>query len=104
MNNLVYIIGRLTNEPEIKNTPEGKSQLIINVEVPRTFKNEEGIYEVDIIECTLWNNIANNVSEYCKKGDLVGIKGRVQTRTNNEKRIIEIITEKVSFLSSKKED
>ena len=104
MNNLVYLIGRLTNEPEIKNTHEDKSQLIINVEVPRTFKNEEGIYEVDIIECTLWNNIAKNVSEYCKKGDLVGIKGRVQTRTNNEKRIIEIITEKVSFLSSKKED
>ena len=104
MNNLVYLIGRLTDNPEIKTTTEGKSQLIINVEVPRTFKNEEGIYEVDIIECTLWNNIANNVSEYCKKGDLVGIKGRVQTRTNNEKRIIEIITEKVSFLSSKKED
>lgn len=104
MNNLVYLIGRLTDDPEIKTISEGKSRLIINVEVPRTFKNEEGIYEVDIIECTLWNNIAKNVSEYCKKGALVGIKGRVQTRTNNEKRIIEIITEKVSFLSSKKED
>lgn len=67
MNNLVYLIGRLIEEPEIKNTSESKSQLTISVEVPRTFKNEKGIYEVDIIECTLWNNIAKNVSEYCKK-------------------------------------
>ena len=73
--------------------------------VPRSYKNAEGVYETDFIDCVLWNGVANNVVEYCKKGDLVGIKGRIETRTEEvneeKKKITEIIAEKVTFLSSK---
>ena len=106
MHNLVYLIGRLTQDPEIKEMDDNKSSLAINLAVQRSYKNEEGLYETDYIRCILWNGIAMHTSEYCHKGDLVGVKGRLQTRkyeVNNEvKYITEVIVDKVSFLSSKK--
>ena len=108
MHNLVYLIGRLTEDPVVKELEDGKSMLTINLAVQRSFKNEDGIYEVDFIRCILWNGIASHTSEYCKKGDLVGVKGRIQTRSyeeNKEKKYItEVIVDKVSFLASKKEE
>ena len=108
MQNLVYLIGRLANDPELKKSEKSKDYTLITVAVQRGFKNPDGIYETDFIRCKLWNGIATNVSEYCKKGDLVGIKGRIQIRSYEEneetKYITEIIVDKVSFLSSKKAD
>ncbi|MCH5167773.1 MAG: single-stranded DNA-binding protein [Erysipelotrichales bacterium] len=108
MHNLVYLIGRLSEDPVVKEYDDGKSMLTINLAVQRSFKNEDGIYEVDFIRCILWNGIASHTSEYCKKGDLVGVKGRIQTRSyedNDEKKYItEVIVDKVSFLASKKEE
>ena len=52
------------------------------------------------VPCTLFNLVATNTAEYCKKGDIIGVKGRVQS--NGDK--IEIIAEKLTFLSSKKDD
>lgn len=106
MHNMVYLIGRLTDDPEVKKLDEGKSRLSINLAVQRSFKNEDGIYETDFIRCILWNGVASHTSEYCHKGDLVGVKGRLQTRKyedNNEvKYITEVIVDKVSFLANKK--
>lgn len=106
MHNLVYLIGRLTQDPEIKELEDDKSSLAINLAVQRSYKNEEGLYEVDYIRCILWNGVATHTSEYCHKGDLVGVKGRLQTRKyevdNEVKYITEVIVDKVSFLSSKK--
>lgn len=108
MHNLVYLIGRLCEDPDIKTYEDGKSMLTINLAVQRSYKNENGIYETDFIRCILWNGIASHTSEYCKKGDLVGVKGRIQTRSyesNDEKKYItEVIVDKVSFLASKRED
>ena len=108
MHNLVYLIGRLSEDPVIKEYEDGKSMLTINLAVQRSFKNEDGIYEADFIRCILWNGIASHTSEYCKKGDLVGVKGRIQTRSyedNEEKKYItEVVVDKVSFLASKKEE
>ncbi len=110
MLNQVVLVGRLTADPEIITTETGKKKTVVNVAVNRPFKNSDGIYETDFIRCILWNGIAANTTEYCSKGDVVGIKGRIQTSSyeeNNEKKYItEVIAERVSFVSSsnKKED
>lgn len=96
MLNQIVLVGRLTIDPEIKE----RKGCVITLAVPRSFKNIDGEYETDFIPCRLYGNIAENTVEYCKKGDLIGIKGRVQSTDNG----IEIITEKVTFLSSKKTD
>ena len=107
MHNLVYLIGRLCEDPVTKEYEDGKSMLTINLAVQRSFKNENGIYETDFIRCILWNGIAAHTSEYCKKGDLVGVKGRIQNRSYDDsgekKYITEVIVDKVSFLASNKD-
>ena len=109
MHNMVYLIGRLTEDPVLKETEEDYSMTAINLAVQRAFKNEEGVYETDFIRCVLWDAVASNMCEYCKKGDLIGIKGRLQNRsyedeeTKEKKYITEVIVDKVSFLASKKD-
>ena len=103
MLNQIIIVGRITSDPQI-NEVENKKQCNITLAVPRLFKNEEGIYETDFIPCVLWNGVAENIIEYCKKGDIVGVKGRIQSRKENDTNIIEIIAEKVTFLSSSKQN
>ena len=107
MHNLVYLIGRLCEDPVTNEYEDGKCMLTINLAVQRSFKNENGIYETDFIRCILWNGIAAHTSEYCKKGDLVGVKGRIQNRSYDDsgekKYITEVIVDKVSFLASKKD-
>lgn len=106
MYNLVYLIGRLTSDPELKTTENSKEHSTITLAVQRSFKNSDGLYDTDFIKCSLWEGIAQNAKEFCKKGDLVGVRGRLQIRSyeeNNEtKYITEVIVEKLSFLSSKK--
>ena len=113
MLNQIVLVGRLVSDPEIKETESGKKVSNITLAVNRSFKNEEGIYETDFIDCILWNGIATNTSEYCKKGDLVGVKGRVQSTIvsddsksidESKKNELQIVAEKVTFLSSKKEE
>ena len=108
MKNMVCLIGRISNDIEVKKTENDKNHSIITLAVQRDFKNSDGLYESDFIRCSLWNGIATQVCEYCHKGDLVGIKGRLQNRSyeeNNEtKYITEVIVDKISFLSSKKEE
>lgn len=100
MLNQIVLVGRIAKEIEVKETDSGKKVCYITLACQRCYKNEEGIYETDFIPCTLWNGIAENVAEYCRKGDIVGVKGRIQS----ENAGIAIIAEKVTFLSSKKED
>ena len=108
MLNNVVLVGRLTREVEVKELESGKKVANITLAVPRSFKNSDGVYDTDFIDCVIFDNIADNTSEYCKKGDIVGIKGRVQSRVveNEDKKeyLTEIIAEKVTFLSSKKEE
>lgn len=99
MLNQIVIVGRLTSDPKI-NEVEERKECIITLAVPRSWKNADGIYETDFIPCRLWNGIADNTKEYCKKGDLIGVKGRVQSNDDG----IEIIAEKITFLSSKKSE
>lgn len=108
MLNQVVLVGRLTKEVELKEKGE-KKYSYITLAVPRPFKNSDGEYDTDFIEVVIFDNIASNTKAYCKKGDIIGVKGRIQQGTiaNEDGEIIgntnEIIGEKVTFLSSKKE-
>ena len=94
MSNYVILIGRIVNDLTIDSYTKNCE---ITIAISRAFKNEDGIYETDLIPVTLKGNIAKNVVEYCKKGDLIAIRGRI-ARINEP---MQIIADKVSFLSSK---
>ena len=103
MLNSVVLVGRLTSDPTIVTGENGLKRTTVLVAVPRTYKNLEGKYETDFIRCTLWNMVASHTCEYCKKGDILGIKGRVQTNSfetdGTTSYKLEIIADKVTFLS-----
>ena len=105
--NQVALVGRLASNPEIR-TVNNRSRTYFPIAVQRPFKNQDGEYEADFISVVLWNGIAENACEYCAKGDLIGVKGRLQTN-NYEKDgkmvyLTEVIAEKISFLSGKRSD
>ena len=96
LNNIV-IVGRLN---EIKNINENEIQ--ITLATPRPFKNDEEVYETDYIKAILRGNVAKNTMEYCKNGDLIGIKGRIEQYEDEEAP--KIIGDKVTFLSTRSEE
>lgn len=105
MLNQVILVGRLVRTPELQLTESGRKRSLVTLAVSRGFKNQNGEYDTDFLDCTLWTNIAENTAEYCKTGDVIGVKGRLQTRLiENEEGIkykkVEIIADKVTFLSS----
>lgn len=107
--NTLMLVGRLARDVEIRKTESGKDVTTVTLAINRSYKNAEGIYETDFIDCILWDGLAININEYCKKGDLIGIRGRLQTYSYEKDDIkhkgIEVIVEKLSFLSSvKRED
>ena len=103
--NQMLVVGRLVDNPKVEKTEQGKRVMNMTLAVPRTYKNSEGIYDTDFVDCVLWEGIAENTAEYCKKGDLVGIRGRVQTdlyeKDGQKHKSTRIIAERVSFLSSR---
>ena len=104
MLNQVVLVGRLTRDIVVNKSDKGIKVATISLAIPRSFKNSEGLYDTDFVDVVLWNGIAENTSEYCKKGDIVGVKGRVQSRTieneGKKENIMDIICEKITFLSS----
>ncbi|MBO7078706.1 MAG: single-stranded DNA-binding protein [Bacilli bacterium] len=109
MLNSVTLVGRLTRDPEVKiNKKTKKSRCFITLAVGRTYKNAEGNYDADFIDITVWDQLADNLGEYCHKGDIIGVEGRIETSSYDEngemKKSTVVIAKKISFLSSKKED
>ena len=109
MLNQVVLVGRIAKNPELRVTDSGKKVTTVTLAVPRSYKNSTGEYDTDFLDCTLWTNVAENTVEYCQSGDMVGVKGRLQTRVfedeeGNKNKKTEIVAEKVTFLSSKKAD
>ena len=103
MLNQIILVGRIADDIKIKELDSGNKVSYITLAIPRAFKNAEGIYETDFIDCTLWNVVAENTAEWCKKGDIVGVKGRVECNRENNENKIRVVAEKVTFLSSKGE-
>lgn len=94
MLNKIILCGRIVSDLDnIENNT-------ITLAVPRQYKNEEGIYETDMIPVLLFGNIVEQTIKYCKKNDICGVNGRVELRDNK----LVVICEKLSFLTSKKED
>lgn len=102
MLNQFVLIGRLTKDPELVELENGKKVSNITIAVPRNYKNSNGENDVDFIDCTLWNNVAETTSNYCKKGDMLGIRGKLEPNfdSENNKKIV-ITGERVTFLTSK---
>ena len=108
MLNQIVLVGRLVRTPEIKQQDNDKKRCNITLAVPRSYKNAEGEYDTDFIDCTLWDNTASSTVNFCNKGDIIGVKGRIQTRIvekddNSREYRMDIIAEKVTFLSKAKE-
>jgi single-strand DNA-binding protein len=104
MINQVTLVGRLTKDPDLRLTPEGTHVVNLTLAVNRQFKNQNGEYEADFVQCTLWRKTAENTANYCRKGSIIGITGRIHTRnyTNPEGKrvyITEVVAENVQFLS-----
>ena len=108
MLNQVVLVGRLVRDPELVETENNKKRSYITLAIPRSFKNMDGEYETDFVNCILWDIVAKSTVEYCHKGDIVGVKGRIQSsvveKDNDKKYYIDVIAEKITFLSSKKKE
>lgn len=105
MINNVVLVGRLTHKADLKFTTTGKNYTQFSVAVQRKFKNQSDEYETDFINCTLWGKAAENFTKFTRKGSLVGVEGRLQTR-NYEKvgrkiYITEVIAESFTLLETK---
>lgn len=105
MVNQIVLVGRIARTPETRITENGKKMTTLTLAVPRNYKNSNGEYDTDFLDCTLWSAVAESTSEYCETGDMIGIKGRLQTRVvetpeGTKRKKTEIIAEKVTFLTS----
>ena len=107
MLNQTVLVRRIVSDLELRESEDGKKYTNMTLAIPRSYKNSEGVYDTDFVDCKLWQGIAENTTEYCKKGDLVGIKGRIQSycyeNDGQKKYKTEVIAEKVTFLSTKQE-
>lgn len=104
----MFLVGRLTRDPEIQKL-DGRNNTHVTIAVKRPFKNSDGVYETDFINCTIWNVIAERVCEFCQKGDLISVKGRIQNNNyidKNENKVYtyEIVAEQVSFMQAQNKE
>lgn len=109
MINQTTLVGRLTKDPQLKNTSDGTAYSQITLAVNRNFRNQAGDFHTDFVTLTLWRKNAENTVIYCRKGSVIGVVGRVQTRSydnHQQQRVYttEIIAESVKFLSGKAQE
>ena len=106
MINNVTLVGRLTRDPELRYTPSNIAITTFNLAVNRNFKNQAGDREADFINCMIWRQQAENFANWCKKGNLVGITGRIQTRSYENQQgqrvyVTEVVAESFQILEKK---
>ena len=97
MINNVTLVGRLTAAPDLRKTPSNVSALQGTLAVNRNFKNQNGEREADFINFQAWRGTADIIAEYCGKGSLIGITGRIQTRNY----VTEVVADSVALLESR---
>ncbi|CCW35168.1 single-strand binding protein [Chthonomonas calidirosea] len=108
--NRVVLVGRLTRDPEMRYTPSGVPVTQFGLAVNRFTRNEQGDYDVDFFNIVVWRKTAEFVSQYAKKGRLIAVDGRLQTRswidqTSGQKRsVVEIVGENVQLLDRRPDE
>lgn len=105
--NKVILIGNLTRDPELTETPSGISVCRFAIAVTRDYANNEGTRETDFFNITVWRGRAENCGRYLKKGNKVGVVGSLQTRSYEDKdgikrTVTDIVASEVEFLTPKK--
>lgn len=106
MINSVCLVGRLTRDPELKYTGNNIAVASFNLAVNRTFKDANGEREADFINCVIWRQQAENLANWAKKGALIGIIGRIQTRSYENQQgqrvyVTEVVAENFQMLESR---
>lgn len=106
MINNVTLVGRLTAAPDLRKTPSNVSALQGTLAVNRNFKNQNGEREADFINFQAWRGTADIIAEYCGKGSLIGITGRIQTRNYENQQgqrvyVTEVVADSVALLESR---
>ena len=98
MLNQIILVGRMVEEIELKKDESERVHAECVLAIPRSYKNDLGMYDTDFIPVKIFGGVAENTSNFCNKGDIIGIRGRIE---NNNNELI-IIADKVTFLSSRK--
>lgn len=81
MLNSVSLVGRLTDDPNLRYTSTGKAVANFRLAIQRPFKNQNGDYEADFINCVVWNKQAENLAQYMNKGSTIAVSGSLQSRS-----------------------
>lgn len=105
MINRVVLVGRITKDPELRKTASGVSVVAFTLAVNRRIK-KEGQPDADFINCQAWQGVADVLHKYTKKGSLIGVEGRIQTRSYDDKSgkhiyITEVVVDNLSLLEKK---
>jgi len=107
MINRVILVGRITKDPELKSTQSNIPFVNFTLAVNRQFTDQSGERQADFIQCIVWRKQAENLAQYITKGALLGVEGRIQTRTyeaeTGTRYITEVVCDTVQFLENKGE-
>ena len=109
MINQVVLIGRMTRDPELRRTGQGDAVTSFTLAVNRNYTSRDGQQQTDFINCVVWRKPAENVERYCSKGSLVGVEGRIQTRSYDNAQgqrvyVVEVICDSVQFLNTRQKN
>ena len=107
--NKVILVGRLTRDPEVKNTTTGKAVATFTLAVDRRFKNKDGQKEADFVPIVVWGKQAEFAGQYLSKGSQIGVSGRLQVRSydaqdGQRRYVTEVVADEINFLSSGRKD
>lgn len=107
MFNKAVLVGRISNDLELRQTNSGKSYCRFNLAVNKNYKNEYGEYETDFITITVWNKQAENIVQYQSKGSLILVEGSISTGNytdseGNNRKTFEVMAQNVQFLGNKR--
>ena len=108
MLNKIFIMGRLTRDPELRRTQNGTAVTSFTLAVDRDFKNSDGTKDTDFIDVVAWRNTAEFVSKYFSKGRMAVVEGRLQLRDwtdkdGNKRRNAEVLADNIYFGDAKKD-